>query len=77
MPMTGMALMDVVEEGLADIWLQMDAEGGCGLQEEIEEVARLFPAPVESAAGRHALRRAHDLFLRAHAVCPHCRAMAA
>ena len=65
-------LMDRVEEGLADLWFFMEEAGEPELQEEIEEVARLFPAPEESPAGRRAVERAHGLFRRLQAACPHC-----
>ena len=76
MTATDQTLMDRVEEGLADLWFQMEERGEAGLQEEIEEVARLFPAPEESPAGRRAIEMAHGLFERAHAACPHCRCAA-
>ena len=65
-------LMDRVEEGLADLWFLMEEAGEPELQEEIEEVARLFPTPEESDSGRRAVERAHGLFRRLHADCPHC-----
>ena len=65
-------LMDRVEEGLADLWFFMEEAGEPELQEEIEEVARLFPAPEESDSGRTAVERAHGLFRRLQANCPHC-----
>ena len=65
-------LMDRMEEALADLWFLMEEAGEPELQEEIEEVARLFPAPEESPAGRRAVERAHGLFRRLHADCPHC-----
>ena len=73
---TSQMLMDRVEEGLADLWFLMEERGKPDVQEEIEEVARLFPAPEESADARLAVRRAHGLFQRAHAACPHCRCAA-
>ncbi len=69
-------LMDRVEEALADLWFLMEEAGEPELQEEIEEVARLFPAPEESPAGRRAVERAHGLFRRLQADCPHCRCTA-
>ena len=76
MTATSPMLMDRVEEGLADLWFLMEEQGEAGLQEEIEEVSRLFPTPQESPAGRRAVERAHGLFQRAHANCPHCRCAA-
>ncbi len=69
---TNQMLMDRVEEGLADLWFLMEEAGEPELQEEIEEIARLFPAPEESADGRRAVERAHALFRRLQAPCPHC-----
>ena len=69
---TGQMLMDRVEEGLADLWFLMEEAGEPELQEEIEEVARLFPAPEESVDGRRAVETAHALFRRLQAACPHC-----
>ena len=69
-------LMDRVEEELADLWFLMEEAGEPELQEEIEEVAGLFPAPEESPAGRSAVEHAHGLFRRLHADCPHCRCAA-
>ena len=46
------------------------------LEPAIEEVARLFPVPEESAEGRHAVEMAHALFRRLQAACPHCRCAA-
>ena len=69
---TGQMLMDRVEEGLADLWFLMEEAGEPELQEEIEEVARLFPAPEESADGRRAVEMAHALFRRLQTACPHC-----
>ena len=65
-------LMDRVEEELADLWFLMEEAGEPELQEEIEEVTSLFHAPQESPAGRRAVERAHGLFRRLHADCPHC-----
>ncbi len=69
---TNQMLMDRVEEGLADLWFLMEEAGEPELQEEIEEIARLFPAPEESADGRRAVERAHALFRRLQTACPHC-----
>ena len=69
---TGQMLMDRVEEGLADLWFLMEEAGEPELQEEIEEVARLFPAPQESTDGRRAVEMAHALFRRLQSACPHC-----
>ena len=69
---TGQMLMDRVEEGLADLWFLMEEAGEPELQEEIEEVARLFPAPEESADGRRAVEMAHALFRQLQTTCPHC-----
>ena len=72
MTTTAPTLMDRVEEGLADLWFLMEEAGEPELQEEIEEVTSLFHAPQESPAGRRAVERAHGLFRRLHADCPHC-----
>ena len=72
MTATGQRLMDRVEERLADLWFLMEEAGEPELQEEIEEIARLFPAPEESEDGRLAVERAHALFRRLQAACPHC-----
>ena len=69
---TNQMLMDRVEEGLADLWFLMEEAGEPELQEEIEEIARLFPAPEESEDGRRAVERAHALFRRLQTTCPHC-----
>ncbi len=72
MTATAPMLMDRVEEGLADLWFLMEEAGEPDLQEEIKEVTRLFPVPQESSAERRAVERAHGLFRRLHADCPHC-----
>ena len=72
MTATSQMLMDRMEEALADLWFLMEEAGEPDLQEEIEEVTRLFPAPQESSAGRRAVEQAHGLFRRLHAGCPHC-----
>lgn len=72
MTATGQMLMDRVEEGLADLWFLMEEAGEPELQEEIEEITRLFPAPQESAEGRQAVENAHALFRRLQTTCPHC-----
>ena len=73
MTATSQMLMDRVEEELADLWFLMEEAGEPELQEEIEEVTRLFPVPQESRRRTHApSSSAHGLFRRLHADCPHC-----
>ena len=85
---TSATLVDLVDEGLAMLWYQVDRAGDHQLRREIEEVAERFMFPGDTPVGTGDVERAHEVFRRVHAKytqevqarlglrlvrCPHCR----
>ena len=85
---TSPTLVDLVDEGLAMLWYQVDRAGDHQLRREIEEVADRFMFPGGTPIDNKDIERAHDLFRRVHSKytpeiqarfglrlvrCPHCR----
>ena len=85
---TSATLVDLVDEGLAMLWYQVDRAGDHQLRREIEEVAERFMFPGGMPNNDKDIERAHEVFQRVHAKytqevqarlgirlvrCPHCR----
>ena len=85
---TSATLVDLVDEGLAMLWYQVDRAGDRELRREIEEVAERFMFPGGMPINDKDIERAHEVFRRVHAKytqevqarlgirlvrCPHCR----
>ncbi len=63
---TMMTMTDSMEEGLAQLWLQLDHIGDSRFQDTIESVSDVFPVPEGSPSAQRTIQQGHDLFLRVH-----------